>query len=98
MSPANTDISIYNGLQRVEVPCRACGQPVPTHIEAGARPPIKLCNQCLNHPTRHIERSTTSTELAYVTREVTSHSLVGPVAIYRPGDEGFAERAAQVVL
>ena len=87
-----------SGLMHVQAPCRACGTPVPVVIERGARPPVKMCWPCLNHPTRHIERTTSDSELRYVTKAVTSQSLCGPVTVFRPGDPGFAERADQVLL
>lgn len=97
MSAGKTDSSMYHGLQHITVPCRACGDPVPAHIAPGARPPVKMCWPCLSYPTRHVERSD-STELEWVTSNMVRFSMAGPVTIYRPGDPGFDERAAEVDL
>lgn len=103
MSSGQADSSVYHGLQNVKVPCRTCGDPVQTYIEKGARPPVKICPLCQNNA--HAKRTGTriakqgdNHELIWLARCIARFDMAGPCETYRPGDPGFAERAAKVQL
>lgn len=81
-----------------KLPCQKCGKLVKRRIDPEFRRPIKVyCHACRHYLNLHprIETSDSDAPILYIVKRVMLESAAGPVKVYKPGDEGFEERAEQ---
>lgn len=84
-----------------ELPCIRCGVVVRRHIDPNALRHYKAyCHHCARHLNKHppVIEDTSDAPIRWFAQHMTINHGAEPPVVYKPGDPGFEEIAAQCDL
>lgn len=92
--------SVYGNLKKVKRPCVRCGRITKRRIDPADRGHFKVfCHHCKAYLDRHPQQlrnhDKSNAPIESFVRAILLNHGAGPVTVYRPGDPGFEEIAAE---